>query len=57
MELLEGETLAARLARRGGRSASPVGAGGATPPGVGTVTELRLVVNWFDELKRIAPPK
>ena len=21
----------------------------------GTVTELRLVVNWFDELRRIAP--
>ena len=24
---------------------------------VGTVTELRLVVNWFDELRRIAPRK
>jgi hypothetical protein len=23
----------------------------------GNVTELRLVVNWFDELRRIAPPK
>jgi hypothetical protein len=28
-----------------------------TPANVGTVTELRLVVNWFDELKRIAPAK
>ena len=27
------------------------------PPDVGTVTELRLVVNWFDELRRLAPPK
>ena len=24
---------------------------------VGTVTELRLIVNWFDELRRIAPAK
>jgi hypothetical protein len=24
---------------------------------VADVTELRLVVNWFDELKRIAPPQ
>ena len=31
MELLEGETLAARLARRGGRSGSPAGSAGATP--------------------------
>ena len=31
MELLEGETLAARLARGGGRSASTVGPAGATP--------------------------
>ena len=27
------------------------------PPDVGTLTELRLVVNWFDELRRLAPPK
>ena len=31
MELLEGETLAARLARRGGRSGFPAGSAGATP--------------------------
>ena len=27
------------------------------PSDVGTVTELRLVVNWFEELRRLAPPK
>jgi Tol biopolymer transport system component len=43
------------------RSAEPLPDGSfialQTRTDVGTVTELRLVVNWFEELKEIAPPK